>query len=79
VTLDGYLCHRGLRSLKQLKKRLTKLRVKMSKTNRKALERESECLDRERLRKLAAEAGEILQKIPAKELIKSIRENREQR
>lgn len=46
---------------------------------RKALEKEVERLERERLRRLAEEAGEILQKIPADEIVKSIREDRDSR
>jgi len=34
-------------------------------------------LEKERLRKLAEEAGEILQKIPADELLETVREGRE--
>lgn len=46
---------------------------------REALELEVERLERERLRKLAQEAGEILQKITAEELVEAIRLGREAR
>lgn len=63
----------------ELKERLTKLGVNVSRTIREALEREAERLERERLRELSEEAGEILQKIPAEEIVRSIRESREKR
>ncbi|MFQ6074807.1 MAG: hypothetical protein ACE5Z5_01550 [Candidatus Bathyarchaeia archaeon] len=51
----------------------------MSGLIREALELEVERLERERLRKLAQEAGEILQKITAEELVEAIRLGREAR
>ena len=63
----------------ELKERLTKLGVNVSKTIREALEREAERLEQERLRELSEEAGAILRKIPAEEIVRSIRESREQR
>jgi len=51
----------------------------MSRLIREALELEADRLEGERIRRLAEEAGEILQKIPAKELIESIRLGREGR
>jgi len=63
----------------ELKERLTRLGVNVSRTIREALEREAERLERERLRELSEEAGEILQKIAAEELVRSIRESREKR
>lgn len=62
-----------------LKERLNKLGVNMSGLIREALELEVERLERERLRKLAEEAGEILQKIPAEELVEAVRIGREAR
>jgi hypothetical protein len=46
---------------------------------REALEREVKRVEKERLRELAEEAGEILQKIPAEELVRVVREGREAR
>jgi post-segregation antitoxin (ccd killing protein) len=62
-----------------LKERLNKLGVNMSGLIREALELEVERLERERLRKLAQEAGELLQKIPAEELVAAVRMGREAR
>ena len=62
-----------------LKERLNKLGVNMSGLIREALELEVERLERERLRKLAQEAGDILQKIPADELVAAVRMGREAR
>jgi post-segregation antitoxin (ccd killing protein) len=63
----------------ELKKKLARLGVNVSGLTRKALEREAKRLERERLRRLAEEAGEILQKVPAEEIVKSIREDRDKR
>lgn len=63
----------------QLKKRLTSLEVNVSELIRRALEQEVEKAERERVRKLADEAGRILQKIPSGELVEAIRESREAR
>jgi len=63
----------------QLKKRLASLDVNVSELIRKALEEEVEKAERERVRKLADEAGRILQKIPNGELVEAIRESREAR
>jgi len=61
----------------QLKKRLVSLEVNLSGVIRSALEQEVEKVERERVRKLADEAGRILQKIPSDELVKTIRQSRE--
>ncbi len=63
----------------ELKKKLTKLGVNVSGLMREALRLEVERLERERLRKLAQEAGEILQKIPAEEIVEAVRASRENR
>ena len=63
----------------ELKERLKRLGVNVSELIRKTLELEAERLERERLRKMAEEAGEILQKIPAEELIEAVRMGRETR
>jgi len=61
----------------ELKERLKKLGVNVSGLIREVLEREVERLERERLEKAAEEAREILQKIPADELIRAVRIGRE--
>jgi len=61
-----------------LKERLKKLEVNISGLIREALELEAKRMERERIRKLAEEAGVILQKIPAEELVEAIRISREQ-
>ena len=63
----------------ELKKKLTKLGVNVSGLMRETLQGEVERLERDRLRKLAEEAGEILQKIPAEEIIEAVRAGRENR
>jgi len=63
----------------ELKERLNRLEVNVSGLIREALEREVERLERERLRRLAEEAGEILRKIPAEELVEAVRSGREAR
>jgi post-segregation antitoxin (ccd killing protein) len=63
----------------KLKKKLTKLGVNVSGLVREALEAEVERLERERLKKLAEEAGQILQKIPAEEMVEAVRATRENR
>jgi len=60
-----------------LKERLKKLEVNLSGLIREALELEANRLERERIRKLAEEAGVILQKIPTEELVEAIRMSRE--
>jgi len=60
-----------------LKERLKKLEVNVSGLIREALELEANRLERERIRKLAEEAGVILQKIPTEELVEAIRMSRE--
>ena len=62
-----------------LKERLARVGTNVSGLIREALEREVERLEKEMLRKLAEEAGEILQKIPADELVEAVREGREAR
>ena len=63
----------------ELKKKLTKLDVNVSGLMREALQCEVERLEKARLRKLAEEAGEILQKIPPGEIAECIRAGRENR
>ena len=63
----------------ELKKKLAELGVNVSGLVREALLIEVERLEKERLRKLAEEAGAILQKIPVEELVESVRASRESR
>jgi hypothetical protein len=62
-----------------LKKKLSKLGVNVSGVMRGALQLEVKRLERERLSKLAEDAGAILQKIPPQEIIESIRASRDNR
>lgn len=63
----------------ELKKKLTKLEINVSGLVREALQSEVERIEKEKLRSLAAEAGEILQKISAEEIVDAIRAGRENR
>ena len=63
----------------ELKKKLTKLKVNVSGLMREALQSEVERLERKKLRDLAEEAGQILQKIPAEEMVEAVRASRENR
>jgi post-segregation antitoxin (ccd killing protein) len=63
----------------ELKKKLTKLGVNVSEFTRQALQKEVERLEQDRRRKLAEEASEILQKIPAEEFVEAVRAGRENR
>ena len=63
----------------ELKERLNRLGVNVSGLIREALELEVKRLEKERLRRLAEEAGEILRKIPAEELVEAVRSGRETR
>jgi len=61
-----------------LRKRLEEMGVNVSGLIREVLEREVERLEVEKLRRLAGEAGEILRKVPAEEIVKTVRESREE-
>ncbi|MBS7612257.1 hypothetical protein KEJ27_08690 [Candidatus Bathyarchaeota archaeon] len=63
----------------ELKERLRKLGVNVSEVIRRSLELEAERLERERLKSMTEETGEILSKIPDEELVKTIRLSRENR
>ena len=63
----------------ELKNKLSKLGVNVSEFTREALQKEVARLERERRRKLVQEASEILQKIPAEELVEAVRAGRESR
>lgn len=57
--------------------KLNEFGVNVSGLVREALRSEVERLERERLRKLAEDAGAILQKIPVEELVESVRASRD--
>ena len=61
-----------------LRKRLEEMGVNVSGLIREVLEREVRRLEVEKLRRLAGEAGEILRKVPAEEIVKTVRESREE-
>ena len=63
----------------ELKKKLNDLGVNVSGLMREALQSEVKRLERERLRKLAQDAGAILQKIPEDEIVQSVRASRDNR
>jgi len=62
-----------------LKKKLIELDINASAIMREALKSEVKRKEKERLRQLAEEAGQILQKIPAEEIVESIRASRDSR
>ena len=64
---------------RELKKKLNTLGINVSGLMREALQTEVKRLERERLRKLAQDAGEILQKIPEDEIVQSVRASRDNR
>ena len=64
---------------RELKKKLEAFGVNVSGLMREALQSEVKRLERERLRKLAQDAGEILQKIPEDEIVQSVRASRDNR
>jgi hypothetical protein len=61
------------------KTKIKKHKIDVADTVRRALRKEIERRDNEELRKALAEAGEILRKIPKEELVRSIRDSREER
>lgn len=63
----------------ELKKKLTKLGVNVSRLMRETLQCEVERLEKEKRKKLAEKAGEILQKIPIEEIVEAVRAGRENR
>lgn len=62
-----------------LKKKIVELNINASAVMREALQSEVKRKEKERLRKLAEEAAQILQKIPAEEIVESIRASRDSR
>ena len=67
----------SVRVKKSLMEKVRKHRINVSKTVREALEEEVK--KREKLAQAAAEAASILQKIPEDEIVRVIRESRDQR
>lgn len=63
----------------ELKQRLRELNVNISGLVRKAIEEEIERREREALRTLAEEVGQLLRKVPPAKIVKVIREAREER
>jgi len=62
-----------------LRRRARELNINISRLIRVAIEREVKLREEELLRKMAKEASQVLRKIPQAELVKAIRETREQR
>ena len=63
----------------ELKKKLNELGVNVSGLMREALQSEVKRLERQKLRRLAEDAGAILQKIPEDEIVESVRAGRDNR
>jgi len=64
---------------RELKEKLRKLRINVSHLIRVALEREVKRIEEERLMDMAEQASLSLRNIPSKEIVKVIREVREER
>jgi len=62
-----------------LRRRARELNINISRLVRVAIEREVKLREEELLRKMAKEASQVLRKIPQAEIVKAIRETREQR
>ncbi len=62
-----------------LRRRARELNINISRLIRVAIEREVKLREEELLRKMAKEASQVLRKIPQAEIVKAIRETREQR
>jgi antitoxin CcdA len=68
-----------VRVKKTLKEKARKYKIDISKTVRAALEDEIKKREEEELRQALSEIKTILQKIPDEEIVKAIRESRDQR
>ena len=68
-----------VRVKKSLKEKARKYKIDISKTVRVALEDEIRKREEEELRQALCEIKTILQKIPDEEIVKAIRESRDQR
>ncbi len=64
---------------KEIKDKIKKHRIKVSETVRNALRKEIRDKEKEELQGALREAGQILRKIPEKEIIRAVRESREKR
>ncbi len=64
---------------KETKDKIKKHRIKVSETVRNALRKEIRDKEKEELQGALREAGQILRKIPEKEIIRAVRESREKR
>ncbi len=64
---------------KNLKKKIKKYKISVSKITREALEEEIKKKEREELVRAITEMKTILQKIPDEEVVRAIRESRDQR
>ncbi len=64
---------------KTLKERLKKYRINISHTTREALELEVKKFEREELNKRLREMKALLSKIPDEEIVRAVRESRDQR
>ena len=62
----------------ELREKAAKLGINVNQLIRRALEEEVKRREREQLRVMAREASEILSKIPEEEIVKIIRESREE-
>jgi len=62
-----------------LRRRARELNINISRLIRMAIEREVKLREEELLRKMAKEASQVLRKIPQAEIVKAVRETREQR
>mgnify|MGYP001173739638 CR=1 FL=1 len=63
----------------KLKNKLKKLNINVNALIRRELEAEVKRLEKEQLRQLSEQAGQILQEYPAEEMVEAIRANRENR
>ena len=64
---------------KKTKEKLRKHRINVSETVRAALQREIQKKEKVELSEALREAGKILRKIPEDDIVKSIRESRDER
>ena len=64
---------------RSLKEKLEALGVNVSGLIHEALEREVECLEMERLRKLAGRVSKLLREVPAEEIVRAVHESKDER
>jgi len=64
---------------RETKRKIKKHGINVSQTVRRALQREIARKEEENLRRALNEAGHILRKIPEKEIVRVIRESRDER